>query len=193
MSEFQDWCHKPEVVLTGHGWGVRISGCDVFDPINQHGVKSFRAFDVVKGLPTKEEASSFLANWLKEQLPDYDVLAAENERLRQELADPHRLARHSKRLVEELRARVAELERDAARWISVEDRLPECDMRDGSIGIEVLVYPPVERGEQTAFYGRRVSTEPGFYKYGAEIGNITHWMPLPAAPALAQPSKETQQ
>ncbi|WP_313397077.1 hypothetical protein [Stutzerimonas nitrititolerans] len=76
MSEFQDWCNKPEVVLTGNGWGVRISGCDVFDPINQHGVKSFRAFDVVKGLATKEEAESFLAKWLKEQLPGFDALSA---------------------------------------------------------------------------------------------------------------------
>jgi len=153
MSEFQDWCNKPEVVLTGNGWGVRISGCDVFDPINQRGVKSFRAFDVVKGLPTKEEASSFLANWLKEQLPDYDVLAAENERLRQELADPHRLARHSKRLVEELRARVAELERDAARWKRDSELLsaiegecwdvrflstPNADAGDSSISIEIV-------------------------------------------------------
>ncbi len=88
MSEFQDWCNKPEVVLTGTGWGVRISGCDVFDPINQHGVKSFRSFDVVKGLASKEDAESFLANWLKEQIPDYDALAAENERLRTALKDP---------------------------------------------------------------------------------------------------------
>lgn len=38
-------------------------------------------FDVVKGLATQEEAQAFLAKWLKEQLPDYDTLRAEVDRL----------------------------------------------------------------------------------------------------------------
>lgn len=116
MSEFQDWCNKPEVVLTGNGWGVRISGCDVFDPINQHGVKSFRAFDVVKGLATKEEAESFLANWLKEQLPGFDALSAENERLRKDRDDCLAAREHYAGLYGEALGRLAELERDAARY-----------------------------------------------------------------------------
>jgi len=139
MSEFQDWCNKPEVVLTGNGWGVRISGCDVFDPINQHGVKSFRAFDVVKGLATKEEAESFLAKWLKEQLPGFDALSAvtaERDRLQQfedaynewhektewvqETAKPRELGKHRadvlKERIDQLRAEADLLRKDAERW-----------------------------------------------------------------------------
>ncbi len=70
MSEFEDWCQKPEVVMTGRGWGIRINGCDVFDPINQHGCKGLRSFDVVKGLTSKEEAEAFRVDWLIQQLPD---------------------------------------------------------------------------------------------------------------------------
>lgn len=70
----------------------------------------------------------------------------------------------------------------AAAWISVADRLPKCPRQPGAMGVEVLVYPRAAGGEATAFYGRRVTAEPMFYRYGAVVCNVTHWMPLPAAP-----------
>jgi hypothetical protein len=73
MSEYKDWCEVPKVVMTGHGWCVRINGCDVFDPINQHGCKGLRSFDIVKGLDSKEAAEAFRIQWLREQLPGADA------------------------------------------------------------------------------------------------------------------------
>lgn len=67
-------------------------------------------------------------------------------------------------------------------WIKCSDKLPKADKKPGSFGVEVLIWPSPERGEHTAFYGSRVSNTPGFYKYGAEIGGVTHWMPLPPPP-----------
>lgn len=72
MSDYEDWCEVPKVVMTGNGWCVRINGCDVFDPINQHGCKGLRSFDIVKGLDSKEEAEAFRIQWLREQLPEID-------------------------------------------------------------------------------------------------------------------------
>lgn len=74
-------------------------------------------------------------------------------------------------------------------WISVDERLPECDMRPDSLGVEVIVYPKPEKGESTAFFGCRITAQPDFYKYGNRIGGVTHWMPLPAAPSPAKESK----
>ncbi|KGC02943.1 hypothetical protein DM81_3435 [Burkholderia multivorans] len=70
-------------------------------------------------------------------------------------------------------------------WISVDERLPKFDRKAGSFGTEVLIWPPMESGERTAFFGRRVSTKPSFYRYGAPVYGVTHWMPLPDAPADA--------
>lgn len=70
-----------------------------------------------------------------------------------------------------------------AGWVSVDDRLPECDMKPRSLGVEVLIYPQFERGEHTAFYGCRCTDYPSFYKHGVVLGAVTHWQPLPAAPA----------
>ena len=64
-------------------------------------------------------------------------------------------------------------------WIACSERMPDCDMQDRSFGVEVLVHPHTER---TAFYGCRQTKEPNFYKYGAVLSGITHWMPLPPAP-----------
>lgn len=74
----------------------------------------------------------------------------------------------------------------APKWISVDERLPECNMKPGTLGVEVLIYPPFERGERTAMFGCRVTDNASFYKYGTTLGSITHWMPLPAAPGEAQ-------
>jgi len=85
MNEHKDWCGVPEVVMTGNGWCVRINGCDVFDPINQHGCKGLRSFDIVKGLDSKEAAEAFRIQWLREQLPEADA-QSELAALREELA-----------------------------------------------------------------------------------------------------------
>lgn len=83
----------------------------------------------------------------------------------------------------ELSSMVAKLRATpVAGWVSVEERLPDCDMKPGSWGVEVLVYPPIQAGEHTAFYGCRCTDEPSFYKYGLTIGSVTHWRELPPAP-----------
>ncbi|MDN7433665.1 DUF551 domain-containing protein [Burkholderia multivorans] len=86
------------------------------------------------------------------------------------------------------------LEQEAARrttpdreaWISVDEKLPACDRKAGTLGVEVLIYPAMETGERTAFFGRRISQKPMFYRYGAPVHGVTHWMPLPPAPTSDQ-------
>ncbi|WP_322067965.1 DUF551 domain-containing protein [Burkholderia cenocepacia] len=75
---------------------------------------------------------------------------------------------------------------DREAWITVEERLPICNRKAGSLGVEVLIYPAMETGERTAFFGRRISQKPTFYRYGAPVHGVTHWMPLPAEPPRAQ-------
>lgn len=70
-------------------------------------------------------------------------------------------------------------------WISVETRLPTASLQKGSFGVEVLVWPRPVGAPLTAYYGRRVTDEPSFYLYGAVLGEVTHWMPLPPAPGAA--------
>ncbi|RSB84924.1 DUF551 domain-containing protein [Burkholderia cenocepacia] len=71
---------------------------------------------------------------------------------------------------------------DREAWITVEERLPTCNRKAGSLGVEVLIYPAMETGERTAFFGRRISRKPMFYRYGAPVHGVTHWMPIPDAP-----------
>ncbi|EKS9840634.1 DUF551 domain-containing protein [Burkholderia cepacia] len=75
---------------------------------------------------------------------------------------------------------------DREAWISVDEKLPTCNRKAGSLGVEVLIYPAMETGERTAFFGRRISRKPMFYRYGAPVHGVTHWMPLPAEPPRAQ-------
>jgi hypothetical protein len=82
---------------------------------------------------------------------------------------------------------------EQVQWISVDERLPECSKKPGSLGVEVIVYPKPEKGESTAFFGCRLTDEPDFYKYGSRVGGITHWMPLPAAPSMKTATNEGKQ
>lgn len=72
------------------------------------------------------------------------------------------------------------------KWISVTKKLPECDTKPDSFGVQVLVHPPIKNygtaDSSIAFYGCRVTDEPSFYLYGATVHNVTHWMPLPDPP-----------
>ncbi|KVE08407.1 DUF551 domain-containing protein [Burkholderia anthina] len=77
---------------------------------------------------------------------------------------------------------------DREAWISVDEKLPTCNRKAGSLGVEVLIYPAMETGERTAFFGRRISQKPTFYRYGAAVHGITHWMPLPDEPTLRKRS-----
>lgn len=70
--------------------------------------------------------------------------------------------------------------REQPRWISVEERLPETGMHGTSR--VVLAWEP-EHGRCFAMVydkgqGKR------WFSGGAEIPNITHWMPLPDAPEV---------
>ncbi|WP_179949411.1 DUF551 domain-containing protein [Burkholderia sp. MSMB1078WGS] len=67
-------------------------------------------------------------------------------------------------------------------WISVDEKLPICNRKAGSLGVEVLIYPAMETGERIAFFGRQISQKPTFYRYGAPVHDVTHWMPLPDEP-----------
>lgn len=66
-------------------------------------------------------------------------------------------------------------------WISVNDRLPECDMEKGSFGVEVMVWPQWDQ-HATLFYGCRITDKPSFYMHGTRIDGVEKWRPLPAAP-----------
>jgi len=77
-------------------------------------------------------------------------------------------------------------------WISVKDRLPECNMKPNSFGVRVLIYPPRQMegcsDEPCVFYGCRQTDEPNFYLHGAVIykDDVTHWMPLPPIPSVKE-------
>ncbi|TLX52783.1 hypothetical protein DN824_21995 [Stutzerimonas nosocomialis] len=97
---------------------------------------------------------------------------------------------------------IAELERDAARWISVEERMPEP-------GVTVLVYAPPQPGDhpgdvRISFDGIDPESDGDYwidhgehyehYCCVAKGGDVdwhgpsekapyTHWMPLPAIPS----------
>ena len=74
----------------------------------------------------------------------------------------------------------------AGGWISVQDELPKCSKKPDSFGVEVLIWPPHEDGSRTAFYGRRQSREPNFYKYGALLGHVEFWRYPPPPPTSAE-------
>jgi len=82
--------------------------------------------------------------------------------------------------VRELEAKLA-----AREWISVEDRLPECNLKPNSFGVQVIINPPFEEDGcspvYTAFYGCRVTDNPSFYIFGRLI-DVTEWQPLPSPP-----------
>lgn len=62
-------------------------------------------------------------------------------------------------------------------WISVEDRLPVCDMKPNSFGVPVEVKPGFFDGVKrvhNALYGCRQTDKPNFYLYGA-VFHPTHW------------------
>ena len=72
-------------------------------------------------------------------------------------------------------------------WIKIKKRNPPCSRDKNGLGTPVLIWPRNPQLEQGgvdghAYYGRRVTGRPTFYKYGAEIHGITHWMPLPEGP-----------
>ncbi|MDN7545062.1 DUF551 domain-containing protein [Burkholderia cenocepacia] len=71
-------------------------------------------------------------------------------------------------------------------WIAVDDKLPPYNRKIGSLSVEVLIWPAMESGERTAFFGRRISRKPTFYRYGAPVHGVTHWMPLPTEPPRAR-------
>ena len=75
-------------------------------------------------------------------------------------------------------------------WISVDERLPNCSRKPDSLGVEVLIWPPHEDGSRTSFYGRRQSTNPNFYKYGALMNHVQFWAEMPAPPLASEAKGE---
>ena len=60
-------------------------------------------------------------------------------------------------------------------WLDINKKKPQCNMREGSIGVEVFVE---HEDFETAFYGRRYGGLPCFYKRGEKLAGITKWAPL---------------
>lgn len=84
-SIFKDWVSNVHVTNTlGRGWCVRIDGCNVFDEINQYGVKPRITFAIASDLKSQEEAKQFAINWLRVQsnLHDYDLVIKQAEQIK---------------------------------------------------------------------------------------------------------------
>lgn len=70
-------------------------------------------------------------------------------------------------------------------WISVEDRLPECEWGAES---EAVLYITKQGFMYTGYYGcGGIFHDRYFREYknsteGCDISNVTHWMPLPTPP-----------
>lgn len=67
-------------------------------------------------------------------------------------------------------------------WILASKEKPPCSNDPDALGPEVLVWPRADGA--TAFYGRRATGKPEFYRFGAVV-HVTHWMPLPYPPKVA--------
>jgi hypothetical protein len=64
---------------------------------------------------------------------------------------------------------------------------PLYDPKPGALGTPVLVWPYRDRCDlkprvMMAYYGVRVTDTPEFYLYGAVLGDITQWQPVPEGP-----------
>lgn len=143
---------------------------------------------------------------------EIDALAAEIERLRAMNNALRANAEYGIRERDFLAARVAELERGAARWIGVEERLPEP-------GVTVMVYTPPQPGDypndiRISLDGICPESDGGYWidhgehyehwcciaKGGAGIewhgpsekAPYTHWMPLPAVPSAPSQALEPE-
>lgn len=73
-------------------------------------------------------------------------------------------------------------------WIEADKKKPTCGSDPDALGTPVLIWPLNPDGENRgidghAYYGRRATGgRATFYKYGAEIHGVTHWMPMPKGP-----------
>jgi hypothetical protein len=71
------------------------------------------------------------------------------------------------------------------RWLKVKEIKPYCSRDPNASGTAVLIWPHNPAGvlvDGHAYYGRRATGRPAFYKHGAELHGVTHWMPLPEGP-----------
>jgi hypothetical protein len=100
------------------------------------------------------------------------------------LMDPHenedaKRADHVDGKLRYLAARLSGM--GAVHWTHVDDAEPAHDTRAHSFGTEYIVHPS-QRGERTAFYGRRLGGRAKWYRHGARVTGITHYAPLPEPP-----------
>ena len=70
-----------------------------------------------------------------------------------------------------------------SKWIDAAKTTPSQGkpMKLNALGVEVLIWPRGEDGA-TAYFGRRITHRPTFYKHGAVLHYVTHWQPLPDGP-----------
>lgn len=70
-------------------------------------------------------------------------------------------------------------------WLDVNSVLPPCSRDENALGTPVLIWPRNPDNNDIdghAYYGRRATGRPAFYKHGARIHGVTHWMPMPKGP-----------
>lgn len=68
------------------------------------------------------------------------------------------------------------------KWIDCKSRLPDHPRGEYALGVPVLIWPRCDQTYGFAFYGKRATGKPAFYLHGAEVYNVTHWMPVPNGP-----------
>jgi hypothetical protein len=66
---------------------VRIDGCDIFDDINDYGVKPRRSFSITSDLESKQDAESAAFYWISSQLLRFESKQEELTTLRQQNAE----------------------------------------------------------------------------------------------------------
>lgn len=72
-------------------------------------------------------------------------------------------------------------------WIDVNVMKPSCPRDPDALSTPVLIWPRNPDRERQgvdghAYYGRRATGKPAFYKYGVEIHGIKYWMLMPKGP-----------
>lgn len=68
----------------------------------------------------------------------------------------------------------------ASPWISCDDRLPDCNMKDNSFGVPVVAKDK-DGIPFACYFGCRVTKKPDFYLFGVVVDKkFTQWMDIPA-------------
>jgi hypothetical protein len=77
-------------------------------------------------------------------------------------------------------------------WCNAVTNKPKCSDDPDDLGVPVLIWPRNPEGQEQSgidghcYYGRRATGNRAvFYKHGAIIHGVTHWMCMPIGPQSA--------